>query len=159
MGLVQSIVNLFDQSLSSPFRLNKQTPEGEEVRLSTAEIGTLGEQLAARHLASRERYKVLRRQFKAPHGGEVDLVCRDREVLAFVEVKTRTSEDFGRPIDAVDAKKRRLIVKGALHWLRLLNHPDIHFRFDVAEVLLEDGEVPRVNLVRGAFELPEPYLY
>ena len=76
-----------------------------------------------------------------------------------MEIKTRTSEDFGRPIDAVDAKKRRLIAKGALHWLRLLNHPDINFRFDVAEVLLEEGKPPQVTLVRGAFELPEPYRY
>jgi putative endonuclease len=129
------------------------------VRLSSAEIGELGEGLAARYLVGRERYKVLGRNFKAPHGGEVDLVCRDGEVLAFVEIKTRTSEDFGRPIDAVDAKKRRLIAKGALHWLRLLSHPDINFRFDVAEVLLEEGKAPQVTLVRGAFELPEPYLY
>jgi putative endonuclease len=137
----------------------KQTADGGEERLSTAEIGMLGERLAARYLVYREGFKVLRCNFKAPHGGEVDIVCRDGEVLAFVEIKTRTSENFGRPIDAVDTKKRRLIAKGGLHWLRLLSHPDINFRFDVLEVLLEEGEAPHVNLVRGAFELPEPYVY
>ncbi|MEM7143983.1 MAG: YraN family protein [Verrucomicrobiota bacterium] len=139
--------------------MEKATDEGGEKKLTTAEIGEEGEWVAAKFLYLRAGYKVLRKNYRAPKGGEVDLVCRNGDVLAFVEVKTRTSEDFGRPIDAVDDKKRRLIAKGALHWLRQLNHPNINFRFDVVEVLLVDGEKPRVNLVRGAFELPEPLLY
>ncbi|MEM8954529.1 MAG: YraN family protein [Verrucomicrobiota bacterium] len=136
-----------------------ETSEGRKRALDSREIGVLGERLAARYLYLREGYKVLGENYRAPKGGEVDLVCRDGDVLAFVEVKTRTSEGYGRPIDAVDDVKRRLVAKGALHWLRQLNHPNINFRFDVAEVLLKDGERPQVSLVRGAFELPEPFLY
>jgi putative endonuclease len=124
------------------------------IRLSRAETGLLGELLAARHLQERGR-TILRRNHRGPHRGEVDIVARHGEVLTFVEVKTRTSSAFGRPADAVTADKQRLIQRGALDWLRLLGNPRIAIRFDIAEVLLIDGEVPRVNLIENAFTLPD----
>ena len=81
-------------------------------------LGREGEDIAARHLRACG-YKILRRNFRAPHGGEVDIVCRHGKELVFVEVKTRSSEEFGRPFDAVDQKKRRLIIRGAMKWLRM----------------------------------------
>jgi putative endonuclease len=77
----------------------------------------------------------------------------------FVEVKTRTREDFGRPLDAVDRDKRKRISRGALAWLRLLGDPDILFRFDVVEVIIAEGAEPRLEILRNAFSLPEPYIY
>ncbi len=124
------------------------------VRLSRAETGLLGELLAARHLQEKGR-KILRRNHRGPHRGEVDIVARHGDVLTFVEVKTRTSSAFGRPADAVTADKQRLIQRGALDWLRLLGNPRIAIRFDIAEVLLIDGEVPRINLIENAFTLPD----
>ncbi len=117
-----------------------------------------GEKLAARHLR-RHGFKILYRNFRGRQGGEIDLVCRDRDVLVFVEVKTRTREDFGRPLEAVNRQKQRRISLGALAWLRLLGNPDILFRFDVVEVRMTEGTPPRVELVRNAFQLSEPYLY
>ena len=104
------------------------------------------------------RHKILYRNFRAQHGGEVDLVCRDKRhnELVFVEVKTRSSEEFGRPLDAVDQKKRRLILRGAMTWLKMLDMPDIVFRFDVVEVVMP-GEV--VRHIENAFRLPEDYSY
>lgn len=124
------------------------------VRLSRAETGLLGELLAARHLQEKGR-EILRRNHRGPHRGEVDIVARHGDVLTFVEVKTRTSSAFGRPADAVTADKQRLIQRGALDWLRLLGNPRIAIRFDIAEVLLVDGEVPRINLIENAFTLPD----
>ena len=77
----------------------------------------------------------------------------------FVEVKTRTREDFGRPIEAIDRDKRKRISRGGLAWLRLLNDPDILFRFDVVEVIIAEGAEPRLELIRNAFALSEPYIY
>ena len=74
-------------------------------------------------------------------------------------MKTRTREDFGRPFDAVNRQKRRRISLGGLAWLRLLGNPDILFRFDVVEVTIAEGAEPRIELIRNAFQLPEPYLY
>jgi len=77
----------------------------------------------------------------------------------FVEVKTRTREDFGRPLDAVDRDKRKRISRGGLAWLRLLGDPDILFRFDVVEVIIAEGAEPRFELVQNAFSLPDRYVY
>lgn len=113
----------------------------------------LGEDLAAKWLRQSGR-KILYRNFRGPHRGEVDIVCRHGEVLAFAEVKTRTSDAFNRPADAVNLEKQRLIQRGAQEWLRLLGNPKIVFRFDIVEVLLVEGETPRLNVIENAFQLP-----
>jgi putative endonuclease len=114
--------------------------------------------MAARFLR-RQGFKILYRNFRGRHGGEIDLVCRDGETLVFVEVKTRTHEEFGRPVEAVGARKQLRISQVALAWLRLLGNPEILFRFDVVEIVLLEGAPPRIELVRDAFQLSEPYLY
>lgn len=121
-------------------------------------LGREGEQLAARHLR-RHRYKILYQNYRGARGGEIDLVCRDRscDALVFIEVKTRTNEDRGRPLDAVDRKKQRRIIQGALSWLRLLDRPEVPFRFDVVEVIMSDP--PEIRIVPNAFNLPEGYYY
>jgi putative endonuclease len=119
-------------------------------------LGRAGERLAAKYLRDHS-HKILYRNFRAPRGGEVDIVCRDKRhnELVFVEVKTRSSEDFGRPLDAVDRRKRRLILRGAMTWLKMLDMPDIVFRFDVVEVVRPD----EVRHIENAFRLPEDYSY
>jgi putative endonuclease len=116
-------------------------------------LGRRGEDLAAAHLR-RTGYRILFRNFRAPGGGEVDIVCRDvaRNTLVFVEVKTRSNEDFGRPIDAVTAAKQRLIIRGALAWLRLLDFPEITWRFDVVEVVTGGGGA--IRHIENAFQMP-----
>ena len=107
----------------------------------------------------RNGYKILYRNFRGRTGGEIDVVCRDRDTLVFVEVKTRSRQDFGRPLDAVDQDKRRRVARGGLAWLRLLGDPEILFRFDIVEVIIADDTEPRLELIQNAFSLPEPYIY
>ena len=120
--------------------------------------GALGEKLACRFLRQKG-YKILYRNFRGRRGGEIDIVCRDCDTLVFVEVKTRGREDFGRPIVAVDRQKQQRVSRGGLAWLRLLDNPDILFRFDVVEVLLVDETKPRLELTQNAFQLAKPYIY
>jgi len=120
-------------------------------------LGRLGELHAARWLRSRGR-KVLFRNYRGQHRGEVDLVCRHGQVLTFVEVKTRSSAAFGRPADAVNRDKQRLIQRGAQDWLRRLGHPPFSIRFDIVEVLLIAGSVPQMNVIENAFQLPDSSL-
>ncbi len=89
----------------------------------------------------------------------MDIICRDKscDTLVFVEVKTRASLEYGSPGQAVNAEKQRLIARGALTWLRMLENPEIISRFDIVEVLFE-GNQPTFNLIRDAFPLSEPYL-
>lgn len=118
----------------------------------------MGEKLACRYL-KRNGYKVLFRNFRGRTGGEIDVVCRDHDTLVFVEVKTRGGEEFGRPVEAIDREKRRRISRGGLAWLRMLDNPDILFRFDVVEVVIADNAKPRFELIKNAFALSKPYLY
>lgn len=114
-------------------------------------VGQTGERLAGKRLSS-EGYRVLYRNFRPTGGGEVDLVCRHVDTLVFVEVKTRTSERFGRPSQAVDRQKQRLLVRGANAWLRELGLPELLFRFDVVEVILENGRRPEIRIIESAFQ-------
>lgn len=123
-------------------------------KMNRAEIGRMGEQIATRWLSAHGRH-VLHRNYRGVNRGEVDIVARHRDVLTFVEVKTRTSTAFGRPADAVGPDKQRLIQRGAQDWLRLLGRPRIKFRFDIAEVILIEGELPRVHIMENAFQLPD----
>jgi putative endonuclease len=122
-------------------------------------LGEIGEEIAAKYLR-RQGYKILVRRFRCKRG-EIDLVCRHKDWLVFVEVKTRRSELFGVPSDAVNARKQLHITKVALDYLRLLHYPRIRFRFDIVEVIMSEGaEHPEdIRLYQNAFDLSEPYIY
>src|SRR5207253_8868181 len=143
--------------LSSQWR-NRFLPWRSSFKSAHLRRGARGEKLACRHL-KRNGYKILFRSVRGRSGGEIDVVCRDNDTLVFVEVKTRTSEDFGRPFEAVDRAKRKRISRGGLAWLRMLDNPDILFRFDVVEVIIADDAKPRLELIKNAFQLSKPHQY
>lgn len=123
--------------------------------------GELGENLAAAHLR-KEGYKILVRRYRPKsRRGDIDIVAREKEILVFVEVKTRGSEEFGRPVEAVNEAKRRHLRRAAMDYLRRLGSPRLYFRFDVVEVVLnEDGKTAKeVRLIRSVFNLGEVYRY
>lgn len=118
--------------------------------LSHIEVGALGEKVAAVYLKSLG-FKILYSNYRGPKGGELDLVAREGESLVFIEVKTRRKKGKGRPLDAVNLEKQALIERGAQAWLKLLGRRDMVWRFDVVEVILEEGKYPDLTLVREAF--------
>ena len=126
------------------------------MRLTRSEIGAWGERLAVTWLL-RRNCRVLWRNYRPRGGGEVDAVYREDQALIFCEVKTRTREDFGAPSEAVNPEKQALILRGALDWLRRLDDPEIRFRFDVIEVILEEGKLPKIHRIESAFTLPDAY--
>lgn len=128
------------------------TPQPEHLRR-----GAMGERAARRHLR-RLGLKFLTANFRSERG-EIDLVFRDGDCLVFVEVKTRSSEDWTRPAAAVDARKRRLLSQTALDYLRLLKHPQVKVRFDIVEVLLKEGRVHEVRHLPNVFSFSRPYRY
>ena len=119
--------------------------------------GQLGENAAKAHL-KKLGLKFLVANYTTERG-EVDLIFRDRDCLVFIEVKTRSSEAWVRPAAFVNKEKRRRLSKAALDYLRLLKNPEIKFRFDIVEVLLEDGEVHEVRHLPNTFSLSKPYRY
>lgn len=110
----------------------------------------LGEEMAVAFLR-RRGLKVLYRNYRAPKGGEVDIVARDGDLLCFIEVKTRKKRESSRPLDAVTLEKQALIERGARSWVALLPSSEVEWRFDVVEVLLEEGIIPKIVHVKEAF--------
>jgi putative endonuclease len=117
--------------------------------------GELGERAAKKHLR-KLGLKFLAANFRSERG-EIDLVFRDNDCLVFVEVKSRSSEDWTRPASAVDARKRRLLSQTALDYLRLLKNPAVKIRFDIVEVLLAAGAVREIRHLPNTFPLARPY--
>lgn len=105
--------------------------------------GRAGEDRAAAFL-EQAGYRVVRRNLRLP-GGEIDLVCRDRDTIVFVEVKFRTNGRFGSALSGVTAAKRDTIRRLAADYVQIVA-PNAHFRFDVVAV---DGD--RMTLHRNAF--------
>src|SRR5437773_7026052 len=99
--------------------------------------GALGERAAKKHL-KQTGLKFLTANFRSDRG-EIDLVFRHDDCLVFVEVKTRSSEDWVRPAAAVNAERRRRLTRAGLDYLSLLRNPPVKVRFDVVEVLLQAG--------------------
>ena len=119
--------------------------------------GESGER-AAKKFLQQSGLKFLTANFRSARG-EVDLVFRDADCLVFVEVKTRSSEEWTRPAAAVDARKRKLLSQTALDYLKLLKHPEVKFRFDIVEVLLTEGNVREIRHLPNTFSLSKPYRY
>ena len=122
-------------------------------------LGGRGEKAAAKYLR-RHGYKILTRNFRSGKA-EVDLVARHKDWLVFVEVKTRETEQFGAPSEAVQLEKQRNLSKAALDYLRQLGNPRIHFRFDIVEVVIPGGakKPDDIRLIPNAFDLSEPFIY
>ncbi|MFO1477723.1 MAG: YraN family protein [Verrucomicrobiota bacterium] len=119
--------------------------------------GELGERAARRHLR-RAGLKFLAANFRSSRG-EIDLVFRDADCLVFVEVKTRSSETWIRPAAAVNRRKRRLLTQAALDYLREIKNPPVKIRFDIVEVLLEDGRVHAMRHLPNSFPMERPWRY
>ena len=128
-----------------------------KARPAHLQYGELGEREARRHLR-RKGLKFLTGNFRSGRG-EIDLICRDGDCLVFVEVKTRSSEEWVRPAAAVDKERRQRLSRAALDYLRLLRNPQVKIRFDIVEVLLADGVVAEVRHLPNTFAMERPYRY
>jgi putative endonuclease len=119
--------------------------------------GELGERAAKKFLQKRG-LKFLAANFRSGRG-EIDLIFRDGDCLAFIEVKTRSSENWSRPAAAVNAERRRRLSQCALDYLRRLKNPAVKIRFDIVEVLLKDGEVSEIRHLPNTFAMAKPFRY
>jgi putative endonuclease len=114
------------------------------------ELGKKGEELALRFL-KKNGYRIIGRNYVCKMG-EMDIIAREKDILVFIEVKTRTSTTFGPPQLAVNPKKQSQMSKVALHFLKEKQLEDVKARFDVVAILLgSKGE--EIELIKDAFDL------
>ena len=123
-------------------------------RLDSRVLGEHGENLAADFLV-KNGYALVAANFKAPIGrnlndaqvtGEIDIIALDGDVLCFVEVKTRTSDDFAEPSTAVNLRKQRQITRTARVYRNIFRIKDIDYRFDVVSIVIAKIGPPKIEL-------------
>jgi putative endonuclease len=119
--------------------------------------GELGER-AAKMFLQKQGLKFLAANFRSERG-EIDLIFRDGDCLAFVEVKTRSSENWSRPAAAVNSERRRRLSQCALDYMRRLKNPAVKIRFDIVEVLLADGDEREIRHLPNTFAMAKPFRY
>lgn len=105
-------------------------------------LGSWGEQLAAEFL-QKQGYKIVERNVRSDHG-EIDLLARNGDVLVFVEVKARSSAEYGNPEEAVTAAKQQHMVDSALDYLQAHPQFDGDWRIDVISVTRVPGKAPEI---------------
>jgi putative endonuclease len=111
--------------------------------------GREAEGLAAAHLTGLG-WAVIARNHRCP-AGEVDLVCRAGEELHFVDVRSRTGEEYGGPEESVGRRKARRVVAAATDWAEANGGLCRPIRFDVVAVTFGEG-APRIAVFRDAFD-------
>jgi putative endonuclease len=112
------------------------------------DLGRRGEDFAAAYLTERGLIP-LSRNWRCSEG-ELDLVLTDGAALVVCEVKTRTSNEFGTPAEAITDAKAARIRRLARRWCHTYGVP-IEPRFDIVSVLWPPGQEPRAEHIRGAF--------
>lgn len=114
------------------------------------QFGQSSEMLAVRFL-KKQRYKILETNYRTRQG-EIDIIARDGDTIAFVEVKARNSDQFGNPKGAVTFQKQRKISMAALQYLKATEQSNAKARFDVVGICSRT-DPPAIEIVKNAFEL------
>ena len=120
-------------------------------------IGREGERLAARFL-HRNGYALVLSNFKVAIGrnrlgvqvtGEIDLIALDGDILCFIEVKTRSSDDFASPLSAIDLRKQRQITRTARVYRKIFGLQKMKFRYDAVAIVLMEKKSPKIEVFKG----------
>jgi len=115
-------------------------------------IGKYGEELACKYLESKG-YKIKERNYRT-FLGEIDIICEYKKNIVFIEVKTRRSDKFGYPEEAINFIKQRKIIKNALCYLSKYHLWGENCCFDVVLVRIsKDKDIKSIKHIRNAFYL------
>jgi putative endonuclease len=112
-------------------------------------LGAQGEELAAAFLKG-QGYRIVARNYRCP-SGEIDIVALDGDTIAFVEVKSRSSDEAADPEVAVHYHKRKQITRAAKYFISHKASHDQPCRFDVVAVVLPPGGEPQIEHFADAF--------
>ena len=132
------------------WKLSDKVRQARENKIlnSSAALGRKGEDLAHRYLRY-AGYRVVARNYRPGQDSEIDIVARDGDKLVFVEVKTRTSAEFGSPDRAVDREKQRHILRAARSFVTRSGDSWSAVRFDIVAIVF--GNAPEISHYRDVF--------
>lgn len=116
--------------------------------MSTKDTGNYGEDLACKYL-KKLGYKIIERNFRI-RGGEIDIVARDKNILVFVEVKTRWSKEFGPPSESMTFWKIKHLLKTAMFYVMKIGWGEKEYRLDFISVdFSDDPQNPKIELIKN----------
>lgn len=140
MIIVENIINT---------KINLYKPGGKMKEYNKA-IGNYGEELAISYLKGK-KYHVLFHSFKCKQG-EVDIIAKTRDIICFIEVKSRYNSLYGAPIEAVTYSKRTRIINTARYYLYSNKIKNCNARFDVMELIFNNtNNIYKINHIIDAF--------
>ncbi len=114
-------------------------------------VGKQGEEIAEKYL-KKQGYKILNKNFRCKQG-EIDLIASDKNEIVIIEVKTRTSNTYGNPADAVDIRKQRHIYNAAQYYLYKNKLETKQIRIDVIEIYIEGKKIKINHIKKAIFEI------
>ena len=118
--------------------------------INKRKMGSGGEEIAAEFLENKG-LKILNMNYRNRYG-EMDIVARDEETLVFVEVKMRKDDDAGHPLEAVDARKQKIIRNLARYFMYNEGYDDDTWcRFDVVGIIGNGTDTPKISWIKDAF--------
>ena len=113
----------------------------------TREIGDKGEQMAV-DLLQTKAYQILERNWRFSRA-EIDIIAKQKDILVFVEVKTRSTALFGEPEEFLSAKQEALITDAAAVYMEQIGH-EWEIRFDIISIILQTPQ-PTIRHFEDAF--------
>jgi len=117
---------------------------------SRQKFGEQSESIAVSYL-KKHGYKIIEQNYRTKLG-EIDIIAREKGTIAFIEVKSRKSKNFGSPKWAVTPKKQRKISMVALWYLKTTKQSNVKARFDVVSIISANNN-PSIEIIKNAFEL------
>ncbi|MCL2354724.1 MAG: YraN family protein [Oscillospiraceae bacterium] len=116
------------------------------------QTGRLGEEEAVKYLTE-NGYEIIQRNFSC-NFGEIDIIAKDvrKDELIFVEVKTRSNQQYGTPGDGVNHYKKKHIFKTAEFFVYINKLENEFMRIDVVEVYIKDDNIFSINHIKQAFD-------
>lgn len=114
-------------------------------------LGVRGER-AARSYLILHGFRIIEKNYKSKYG-EIDIIAREKNIISFIEVKTRRSDGLGYPEEAVNYYKQKKIIQCARHYIHKKRIDDLNIRFDIISVMWKSRFRKEVRLIRDAFRL------
>lgn len=113
-------------------------------------IGNFGEDLCTEYLI-KNKYHILDRNFKKKNG-EIDIIAKKNNILSFVEVKTRYSQNFSSPLECINYKKQITIKKIASYYIYINNLYNCYIRYDACFIIMNKYDnTYKINYINDAF--------
>lgn len=112
-------------------------------------IGKMGEDLAQQYIQELGM-KIIKRNFYCKFG-EIDIIAKDQNELVFIEVKTRTNNKYGKPVDAVNFTKQKHLYYSIEYYLYSQKIKNTKIRIDVIEIYINSGK-ESINHIKNIYK-------